>query len=106
MPALAAEPAFQRCFQFPDWRISRRPDRIGRQTHAGLAAIAFNLKPAIPAADALADGWRRLCGAITAFHLDGPCAFASARSAARAAFCAASRAPSAHISFVIIRPER
>ena len=62
-----ARAAFQRRFKFPDRRIARTPDRIERQARAGLAAMAFNFKPAVSAIETLRDGWRRLRWPTIAF---------------------------------------
>jgi hypothetical protein len=71
--AFPARPAFQRGFQFPDRRIARTPDRIEGQARARLTTTAFDLKPTIPAVEALPDSRRRLCRAAVALHLDRPC---------------------------------
>ena len=56
--------------RFQNWRMVRFvPDRIERDACAGLAAIAFDLKPAEDAVDALAHWWRGLSRATA----DGPC---------------------------------
>jgi hypothetical protein len=68
-----ARSAFQRRLQFPDRRIARTPDRIERDARSGLAAMAFNFKPAVSAIETLRDGRRRLGWPAKAFHLDRPC---------------------------------
>ena len=60
LSSLLAESAFQRRFQFPDRRIARSPDRVERNARFGLAAVAFDLKPAEPAIEALPYRRRRL----------------------------------------------
>jgi hypothetical protein len=70
---LLARPAFQRRLKFPDRRIAGTPDRVERDAGAGLTAVAFDLKPAISAVEALRDGRRGLRGPAIALHLDRPC---------------------------------
>ena len=71
-PALLARPALQRRLQLPDRRIPRPADRIERQACSGLAAIAFDLKPAKPAIEALRNGRRGLRRPAISLHADRP----------------------------------
>src|ERR1700722_13607082 len=93
---LAARSAFQCRFKFPDWRIPRPADGIERKARPRLTAIALHLEPAESAIETLRDRRRRLRRpAVPSIRIDQ--ASASARSASRIAFLAASRAPSARI---------
>src|SRR5437016_3089683 len=70
--AVAARPAFQRRFEFPDRRLARPADGIERQARAGLAALALDLEPAKPAIEALPDGRRWLRRPAITLHADRP----------------------------------
>jgi hypothetical protein len=97
----AARPTLQCRFQFPDRGITRSPDGIGRQAHAGLAAIAFDFEPTQSAIDAMAYRGGRLRRPTMTLHLETDHA---AASASRAAFCASSRPASARIFAPMIAP--
>src|SRR5258705_6870649 len=70
--ALAAGPAFQRRFEFPDRRIAGTADGVERKARAGLAAVALDLEPAEPAIEALPDGRRWLRRPAKTLHADRP----------------------------------
>ena len=73
MAPLAARFAIERGLELPDRRIPRAPDRIKRDASLGLAPMALHLKEAVPAVEALGDGWRGLRRPAIALHTQGPC---------------------------------
>jgi hypothetical protein len=86
-----ARPAFQRRFEFPDWRVARTADMFKRNAGACFAAVAFHLQPAVTAVEALRDGRRRLDRSAKASICSDQSRH-SAASAARTASLAHSRA--------------
>ena len=100
--ACTAGPAPERRLQLPDRRVMRPADRVQGHARPHLASTAFDLQPAVTAVQALANRRTRLRWSAIALHADRP--FASARSAARAAFLASWRAASARTFAPMIRP--
>jgi hypothetical protein len=91
--------------RLPGSRSAYRAD-AGSHRGAGSRAsykTAFDLKPTIPAIEALPDSRRRLCRAAVALHLDRPCLGFGAVGLTYG-LAARFRAPSARIFAPMIRP--